>query len=496
MEALGAGGFFGMVGICVTLPFAAILGGIMFFCWRGIQKTQQQSAELRDAPFVDIKELRNGLHKIEGKINAQDDLIRSPLSRKKCVYYRFHVEELRNTGHGRHQRQTWVTVIDDKQWIDFNIDDGTGEAEVNVEAAEVTLKSKAFTNSGTFNDAPEELEELLQTKYGQSTTGWFGLNKNMRYTESYLRDGDTVMIVGDCKAKKGKNPEFIKGESHLLITDMDEKQIASVYSGRATGYWIGLVFCGLMMLFVCGFGGFFGIMGITVGAGVGAIDGIKDRIAKDRFDPFKDQNDPFKDNRKDNFDPFKDLNKDPFKDMNKDKDKNAKKDQLVKKDPNPAWNEATMAKTWLSDIPESNVRVGWGRYGKNGKLGYEPGGDPNKDADILMDGQPFTKSISFHPPDSANPPCNSGTAHQLPGKQKLRLGRVDQSTIDEIIANAGCGLECRETWLDLRPTPRYGPARCDFEWIRPALACRGAPLAGGHSTDRGDGKWGSSTGAI
>jgi len=375
-----AGFLFIGIAAAVVIPLCLIFGVIIWFCWRGIKQTKQQSIELNTAPLVDIKKLKNGLQKIEGKIRAQDDLLRSPLARKKCVYFRFRVEELRQTGHGRHRSSSWVTVIDDKQWIDFNIDDGTGEVEVHIEEAEVALHSKAFTSSGTFDGASQELEDLMNRRYSQSTKGWL-FNKSMRYTETWLRDGDTVMIVGDVKKKKG-SPEFYKGDHHLLVTDMDEKQVGSMYTGRATGYWIGLVFCCIFLFAACGAGGIFAIVGGAIGFGGPK---IVENIHHDR-NPFPKDN------------PFQ-IDGNPF-----EKDRKKNEPPIVQNEPkprpiNPAWADAKMNITWLSDLKEENVRVGWGRFGKNGMMGYQPNGAPNEDAPVLMDGKPFTKSISMHPPD-------------------------------------------------------------------------------------------------
>jgi hypothetical protein len=394
MEAAGL--MFVGIAAAVVIPISLLLGVGMWFCWRGIQKTRKQSQELLKAPLVDIKNLKNGLYKIEGQIRAQDDLLRSPLSKKKCVYYRFHVEELRSSGHGRHRTSSWVTVVDDKKWIDFNIDDGTGDVEIDVGLAEVALKSKAFTSSGTFDGASQELEDLMNRRYGKSTKGWL-FNKSMRYTESYLRDGDTVMIIGDVEKSKGEAPEFYKGDHHLLITDMDEKQVGSMYTGRATMYWIGMVFLGVFMLVTCGAGAIFGV----VGAGVGIFAAKVPEIANRDRNPFGKDN-PFERDRKKIEIPPPD---------NK---------LIAKPKPiNPAWNDAKMTITWLSDMPEENPRVGWGKFGKNGQLGYTPEGF-NPEAKIMVNGQHWTKAISFHPPDFGE----SVVQYRLNGQHKLLKAMV------------------------------------------------------------------------
>ncbi len=349
---------FVFLGICIPLPVALLLGAGMYFCWRAIQNNKKKSQALAEAPMVQIDELGVGLHKIKGKVRGQEDPLRSPLTRKKCVYFRFHVEELRTQSHGKHGHSThWVTVVDDKQWIDLTIEDKTGVIEIDLAKAEVTLTTKGFTSSGTFDGASDELEDLMNTRYGKSTKGWI-FNKSMRYTESYLRDGDKVLVVGDVKKKKGFAPEFTKGENPLLVTDMQEKQLGRLYAGKTTMYWVLLCLLGFFALAFCGAGGLFSLIGLGV-AGLGASLPNAPQVGK-KDDAIK---------------------------------------LLAKPRPiNPAWNDTKMASSFLSDMQEENVKLGWGRFGKNGRLGYgRPGG--GDDEPIVVAGRPSPKGLSFHPPD-------------------------------------------------------------------------------------------------
>ena len=76
-----------------------------------------------------------------------------------------------------------------------------------------------------------------------------------------------------------------------------------------------------------------------------------------------------------------------------------------------AWNEATMTKTFLSDMQEFNPRVGWGNFGKKGKLGYPlPIGD-----NIRVDNKYYPNSISMHPPSTDH----SSVTYRLDRQMKL-----------------------------------------------------------------------------
>ena len=109
---------------------------------------------------------------------------------------------------------------------------------------------------------------MMRERYGKSTKGWL-FNRTLRYIETYLRDGDTVLIIGDVKFVKGENPEFYKGEHHLKITDIEESQVGSMYTGKNIGLWVAIVFLGIMMLMICAGGGIF----IFIGGGMGLLMG-------------------------------------------------------------------------------------------------------------------------------------------------------------------------------------------------------------------------------
>jgi hypothetical protein len=76
-----------------------------------------------------------------------------------------------------------------------------------------------------------------------------------------------------------------------------------------------------------------------------------------------------------------------------------------------AWNEEDMAKTFLSDMQEINPSVGWGNFGKKGKLGYDlPIGD-----NVRVDNKFYPNSLSMHPPSNGH----SSVKYRLGREMKL-----------------------------------------------------------------------------
>jgi hypothetical protein len=60
----------------------------------------------------------------------------------------------------------------------------------------------------------------------------------------------------------------------------------------------------------------------------------------------------------------------------------------------PEWVDAKLEKAYLTDLPEFNASVGWGQFGKNGKLGYHVGGTDK----VQFSGIHYPSALSMHPP--------------------------------------------------------------------------------------------------
>jgi len=69
----------------------------------------------------------SGFYEVKGRIVPQGNQIISPFSEKECVYYHFTVEQKKSSGKSSH----WVKIIDDKQFVNFGIDDNTGVAMID-----------------------------------------------------------------------------------------------------------------------------------------------------------------------------------------------------------------------------------------------------------------------------------------------------------------------------------------------------------------------------
>lgn len=227
-------------------------------------RARRRAAVLGDTPFSNIDRLKGApgkVRKIKGRLLAQEDLLRSPLGRRDCIYYQFLVEEqhtrYNNNRHGG-PHTYWVSIVDDKQCIAATVEDETGAIEIALEKAEVVVKSAQAKESGLFRDPPERLRRLLLERYGRSTKGLL-FNKSMRYSESVLEDGARIIVVGEvANSRRGlifrKHPEV-----GLVVSDKSDQQLTSHYKMRAVWLWVAAGFALFASLIGVGISGFIAV---------------------------------------------------------------------------------------------------------------------------------------------------------------------------------------------------------------------------------------------
>lgn len=196
--------------------------GVLFagvFAYLGLRSWQRYKL-MHDTPTSAIRALRPGFMEAKGKLVAQGDLVESPMTKARCIYYRFVVEEHRRSG----KKSRWVEVIDECRSTKAVIDDGTGTARVDFSGAELHLRTDASQRSGFLNDASEHLQSVLASR-GRSTTGLV-FNKAMRYRETVLQPGDELYVLGQVGWTDGR-PSFSAAGPAYLISDQGEEKIKS-----------------------------------------------------------------------------------------------------------------------------------------------------------------------------------------------------------------------------------------------------------------------------
>ncbi|RZS99070.1 hypothetical protein [Aquimarina brevivitae] len=194
-------------------------------------RIRRKLKKIKPTAILSCKE--NQYVKIIGKAHNLKPALISPLSKKPCVYYQVEVERRRSSG----DSNTWHTIIKDEQFIDFSIDSKGQKAivaaKVPENAKKVYLTKDFKKSSGTFNDAPDYIENYLKT-FEKSSQGFLGLNHDMRYREGIIEIGEEIAVLGIAKFRESEynldhyssTDLFISGdpERKLFITD-DQKTV-------------------------------------------------------------------------------------------------------------------------------------------------------------------------------------------------------------------------------------------------------------------------------
>jgi len=206
--------------VLVALTVSGICG---YFAWRNYSVMRL----IKDLPTSPIDEVTNGIAEVQGRVVPGSDVLLSPMGNRECVHYRFRVQERRTRSTGKSASSYWATVIDDRETLDCLVEDDSGRAEVELRQARLILDPDATARSGLLNDAPPEVERLLQRRYGRSSQGLL-FNKTMRYTETVLEVGDPLYVLGRAE-RRGDMVRIGSGGPAFLATDKGERAMASRY---------------------------------------------------------------------------------------------------------------------------------------------------------------------------------------------------------------------------------------------------------------------------
>jgi hypothetical protein len=170
-----------------------------------------------------IRYIRRGFFEVKGKIVSLSDLLISPYSEKNCVYYNFRVDQKRGSG----KQSSWVNMVNDVKTTRFGIDDGTGVAIIDMEGADLVLRTDTNSRSGFFNVADDRQKSVLE-KYNQSNRGWF-FEKTLRYSETFLEPGDELYLLGETFDADDGMPVFRRTGLPLLVSDKSENELLKKY---------------------------------------------------------------------------------------------------------------------------------------------------------------------------------------------------------------------------------------------------------------------------
>jgi E3 Ubiquitin ligase len=168
-----------------------LVGGFLALAWY-FSPARRIKRELRATRRVALRELPESTRaRVVGAARIIEGSLEAPLTGRACLYYVVTVEQHHSNGRSSY----WKNIIREERGVSFLLDDGTGRAIVDPNAAKVALDVDGRGNSGTF-DEPDEREAAFLARHGTSGQGWV-FNKRLRYREAVIEVGETVAIVGE-----------------------------------------------------------------------------------------------------------------------------------------------------------------------------------------------------------------------------------------------------------------------------------------------------------
>ena len=219
----------------------AFVGGIVLFILGFIWLKQKKLIE--NIPTSKIRSLAMGLVEIYGAVvPAEGKILKSPFSNKDCVFYDYRIEEYRQSG----KHSQWVTIRNGKDSVPFFLKDDTATVLVEPKEASLSIKQDLAFQSGMGKDPSLQIKKYL-TSQGLKFETFFGMNKKMRFIESFIEPKDKLYIMGtadenpyskgvssknhveNIMIQKGKNDKF------YFISDTDEKDILGRFKWKVFG---------------------------------------------------------------------------------------------------------------------------------------------------------------------------------------------------------------------------------------------------------------------
>lgn len=202
----------------VPIIIMLIIGLIAFLVYYFSTK-QKIIRTLSKLPIKQIGSLKNNeLTRFSGKaLHVKEPLI-APFSKRKCIFYVMKIEQKKSNGKSSY----WKTIVKEEKIQEFFLEKNGDFAIVRPKQAPKNYMSHLVidkkTNSGTFNDPSPKFKALLN-HYNINSEGFFGFNKQLRYSEGIIEIGEEITVAGIAKWKSLKEP--IEGYSYSKIAELE-----------------------------------------------------------------------------------------------------------------------------------------------------------------------------------------------------------------------------------------------------------------------------------
>lgn len=178
---------------------AAFVGSFMFL---------HQTRLMENMPTSRLRSAAQGYLELEGIARLMEGPpIIAPLTKARCVWWRFQVEEKKRRG----KSDSWVTIARGTSTDSFELNDGTGKCVVDPDGARVipNHRNRWYGSSETPSTTPHMGSGWLRAMFGK-----------YRYTEERMHQEEPVYALGTYRTQTGGPDAF---DEKLDVKDLLEK---------------------------------------------------------------------------------------------------------------------------------------------------------------------------------------------------------------------------------------------------------------------------------
>ncbi len=220
---------------------------------------QKQKQLIENTPMSKVRSIAMGPVEVFGSVTpSHKSVLKSPLTGRDCVYYRYAVEEYRKTG----KSSSWVTIKRGTDGKHFFLNDDTGSVLVDPKDADVSIPADFYYEDGFGRKIPDNVQRFFDNnniRYG----GIFNARK--RVTEYYIAPSDKVYVFGTAgdnpfvepgaAKNSSENVVIQKGtnEKFYYISDKPEKSVLADFTIKVLGGILGgaiLIVAGLGVILI------------------------------------------------------------------------------------------------------------------------------------------------------------------------------------------------------------------------------------------------------
>jgi len=206
--------------ILIPITIVLIVGTIFYLVYYFSRKAVVKR-KLKKAVESKISDFISGdIAKVVGTVEFVGEPLIAPLSGRQCAYYYVLVEELISDGKNSH----WRKMIEREVGGKFVIRDGRHRAYISTDS---TIKSYIVMDkkysSGFMENATENLEKFLQN-HGQTSKGFLGINRKIRYKEGVLEAGECIAVMGKGEWKTAAAVQLPDTFGRVLVISTTEAE--------------------------------------------------------------------------------------------------------------------------------------------------------------------------------------------------------------------------------------------------------------------------------